>query len=63
MTVDPGYKGTQGSTDSFTQILLWDFVLPVENIPSSNGGRSEAKPAIHAIGAYDVYDIVQSMLK
>ena len=33
--------------DSSTEILLWDFVLPVENIPSSSGGRSEVKPAIH----------------
>ena len=27
--------------------LLWDFVLPVENIPSLRGGRSRVKPAIH----------------
>lgn len=26
--------------------LLWDFVLPVENIPSYRGGRSCVKPAI-----------------
>ena len=27
-------------------ILLWDFVWPVENIPSYRGGRSQVKPAI-----------------
>ena len=28
------------------EILLWDFVWPVENIPSSSGGgRSQVKPA------------------
>ena len=28
------------------EILLWDFVWPVENIPSFRGGRSQVKPAI-----------------
>ena len=28
------------------EILLWDFVWPVENIPSYRGGRSQVKPAI-----------------
>ena len=38
------------------EILLWDFVWPVENIPSSSGGRSQVKPAIQCTTRKGVFN-------